>query len=324
MFKFKEKKITIKINQKTFILLSAVLIITFSAGMIIWSQAAFIEPDFAPGSSDQDFAENILGANNADNEFNSGLVAGNPDGSIIERLQGMQDDYVYSFYTSLTKPQQFQVYDDWNCANNNEGGTSACGAGDPEYTGEEGEWATSTDSNISTQYIVSGTVVKDLRTGLYWSDAYDSTQGGNGAEDTIDNDFCATSTDMAPCSGSCSGSGGGGCSDADINSGNCQSSDYACHDSDGDGSAIDFCENLSLDADGDATDETDWRLPTQKELMQAYINGAANNLPNPDHDYWSSTERYSHAGYAWLVYLTNGYTYYTDKTTPFYARCVRR
>jgi len=136
---------------------------------------------------------------------------------------------------------------------------------------------------------------------------------------------------MAPCSGSCSGAGGSGCSDEDINNGSCEGSKYACYDANGDGptdfgwSALDWCENLELAVDGTG-DKTDWRLPTQKELLQAYINGAANNLPNPDHYYWSSTEYYSSTAKAWLVYLSYGNTLnFINKTNSgYYARCVRR
>ena len=49
--------------------------------------AAFIEPSTSPADYDQDFTQNILGANNADNDFDSGSVAANRDGSIIERLE---------------------------------------------------------------------------------------------------------------------------------------------------------------------------------------------------------------------------------------------
>ncbi|MFA4834214.1 MAG: hypothetical protein WC619_05230 [Patescibacteria group bacterium] len=49
--------------------------------------AAFVEPSASPADFDQDFTQNILGANNADNDFNSSLVTANRDGSIIERLK---------------------------------------------------------------------------------------------------------------------------------------------------------------------------------------------------------------------------------------------
>ena len=65
-----------------------------------------------------------------------------------------------------------------------------------------------------------------------------------------------------------------------------------------------------------------WRLPTQKELMQAYITGSYFNLTNPSHYFWSAAE-YS-ASSAWYVSLTNGTTYdYGKSTNSNYVRCVR-
>jgi len=49
--------------------------------------AAFIEPTLAPASSNQDFSQNIIGANSANNDFSSTLVAGNANGSLIERVE---------------------------------------------------------------------------------------------------------------------------------------------------------------------------------------------------------------------------------------------
>ncbi len=290
-----------------------IFVLSIIAGTTIHIFAAFTEPTVAPSSSDQDFPENILGANNADNDYDSSLVTASSSGSIIERLDYIQSNMFDS------APQQYQVYDDYNCANNNdETEDSACAASDPEYTGEEGTWASSTDTDLNGSLVASGLVKKDVRTGLYWADCYDSTSG-QGSCDTIDNDFDIWDD------GGCSGDGSGyDCSDADIINGNCCSEDYYCYDDDGDGSAIDYCLDLSLDADGDGTDETDWRLPTQKELMQAYINGVVNNIPNPATNYWSSTEGYGNAGYAWLVYLYNGDTGNGSKAGNGYARCVCR
>lgn len=57
------------------------------AGTSIWALAAFTEPIDTPGNSVQDFAKNIMGANNADNAFNSDSVIANSNGSMIERLE---------------------------------------------------------------------------------------------------------------------------------------------------------------------------------------------------------------------------------------------
>ena len=95
------------------------LVVSVIAGTTLYVFAAFTEPAAAPSASDQDFTENILGANNADNDFDSSAVIANNDGSIVERLENIQN--VVIGYTN----QKFQIYDDWNCANNNETADSA-------------------------------------------------------------------------------------------------------------------------------------------------------------------------------------------------------
>ncbi|MFA4834194.1 MAG: hypothetical protein WC619_05130 [Patescibacteria group bacterium] len=64
--------------------------------------AGFIEPSAGPADYDQDFAQNILGANNADNDFDSSNVAANRDGSIIERAKYINSslDGNYKWYSS--------------------------------------------------------------------------------------------------------------------------------------------------------------------------------------------------------------------------------
>lgn len=86
------------------------------------------------------------------------------------------------------------------------------------------------------------------------------------------------------------------------------------------GNAIGFCDALNAISFGGYSD---WYLPTQKQLMQAYIDGSANNLPNPGDSFWSSTEDYSTTAYAWSVDLYNGFTAANTKVTSFYVRCVR-
>jgi hypothetical protein len=65
-----------------------------------------------------------------------------------------------------------------------------------------------------------------------------------------------------------------------------------------------------------------WRLPAQKELMQAYIDGSYFNLSQPSNYFWSATE--NSATSAWYVTLHAGATTYSVKTTSAYqVRCVR-
>ena len=65
-----------------------------------------------------------------------------------------------------------------------------------------------------------------------------------------------------------------------------------------------------------------WRLPTQKELMQAYIDGSYFNLSQTSYNMWSATEDSS--THAWYMYLNDGYTDYDYKSyDDTYVRCVR-
>jgi len=64
-----------------------------------------------------------------------------------------------------------------------------------------------------------------------------------------------------------------------------------------------------------------WRLPTQKELQQAYIDGAYWNLTQPTREYWSATS--FNSTYAHYVNLANGSTNSASKTSEISVRCVR-
>ncbi len=66
-----------------------------------------------------------------------------------------------------------------------------------------------------------------------------------------------------------------------------------------------------------------WRLPTQKELTQAYIDGTYFNLSQPWWNFWASTELDVGNSYAWIVGLANGQVFYYAKTTTNQVRCVR-
>jgi len=64
-----------------------------------------------------------------------------------------------------------------------------------------------------------------------------------------------------------------------------------------------------------------WRLPTQKELMQAYIDGSNFNLTQLSNGFWSATE--SNSTSAWHVLLSSGSTGTNFKTNRYQVRCVR-
>lgn len=64
-----------------------------------------------------------------------------------------------------------------------------------------------------------------------------------------------------------------------------------------------------------------WRLPTQKELMQAYINGSYFNLSQPSNRFWSATQNDSTG--AWTVFLSHGGTASLTMSNTLNVRCVR-
>jgi hypothetical protein len=64
-----------------------------------------------------------------------------------------------------------------------------------------------------------------------------------------------------------------------------------------------------------------WRTPTQKELMQAYIDGSYFNLSNPSNNFWSATQNSSTN--AWYVSLSSGGTSNNTFATLYSVRCVR-
>ena len=92
-----------------------------------------------------------------------------------------------------------------------------------------------------------------------------------------------------------------------------------------DGAAIGICTTLNTNNFGG---KSNWYLPTQKELMQAYIDGIYSQTGSTfatTSSFWSSTEYSNDPTIAWYVHLCSGYTSNNLKTTAtYYARCVRR
>ena len=72
-----------------------------------------------------------------------------------------------------------------------------------------------------------------------------------------------------------------------------------------------------------ALGDGNWRLPYQKELLQAYIDGSWGNLPHAGDNYWSATTQSNHTYLAWRTLLYNGYALTDDKTNTYDSRCVR-
>lgn len=184
-------------------------------------------------------------------------------------------------------------YQKWQTIDNYVNTTGTVG----EYIREESRWITvgvfsgydeiNYTGNGGELDLYSGTVQKDTRTGLWWTDLMAET----GSASTTTNIFTLT--------------GVAGQGDGTRPTG---------------GHAINFCEALNT---ASFAGKNDWYLPTQKQLMQAYINGSANNLLRPNYYFWSSTEYYNSAAYAWRVALYYGNADNNSKTNRYSVRCVR-
>ncbi|MBC7533018.1 MAG: DUF1566 domain-containing protein, partial [Oligoflexus sp.] len=83
--------------------------------------------------------------------------------------------------------------------------------------------------------------------------------------------------------------------------------------------AITQCENST------AGSRTDWRLPTQKEWMQAYTDGIwsqKTTMSLASYYYWSASTLSDDTTKAWIVYPNYGYTLNYNKTLAFRVACV--
>ena len=162
-----------------------------------------------------------------------------------------------------------------------------------DYTGEESTW-------IKTSSASGANVYQDTRTGLYWSSSIGSY----------------TNSFSSPSTGKC-----------DFFSATPRSS-YGTSGTDPDcGNAINACAVLSLSSKDGQSADTDWYLPSQKELDGAYLDGIYNQTSSSfttTSYFWSSTEYSGNSTTAWNEYLNYGNASYTSKTISRAVRCVRR
>lgn len=168
-----------------------------------------------------------------------------------------------------------------------------------DYQLEESEWS---DESVGGE-----TVWKDKRTGVYWSPDRGVLTSNNFTAISL-NTCDYFNEELYPTRAEYPGEG---------------AVDIDC------GDAINYCATL------DWGGRTDWYLPSQKELIQAYMDGMYNqagatpedaaaftisgSMPN-----WSSSEVSNGSTYAWYVYLFRGSASFPSKTNNYSVRCVAR
>ena len=89
--------------------------------------------------------------------------------------------------------------------------------------------------------------------------------------------------------------------------------------------AVAYCDGLNHNG------ATDWRIPTQKELMESYAHGvrsaaSANWITQAQigaNYFWSGSSGSSPTVNAWYVFLALGLTNFNDKTNSYQVVCVR-
>lgn len=174
-----------------------------------------------------------------------------------------------------------------------------------DYKGEEAQWSK-----------ISNNIWKDERAGIYWSSDQTNTMLDHVPSIPSTNAFKAMSLNTCDYFNAVPRSSYDG-------------TDPDC------GNAINWCATLELDG------RSNWYLPSQKELMLAYIDGMYNQAGDTlqeaaeftvgdgsevhSGNYWSSSEVSNYSTYAWGVGLYRGNTSVGNKTrTDYGVRCVSR
>ncbi len=160
-----------------------------------------------------------------------------------------------------------------------------------DYTGEESTW-------VKTNTTPATLVWKDTRTGLYWARSEPATKTNGFTIATCD--FYTTTP---------RGSYGASTTDPDC------------------GASINACAVLSLAKVSGSIADTNWYLPSSKELKQAYIDGIFNKTGSSftvANLFWSSTEYSQNSTYSWNTNLTSAITAASLKSGTFPVMCVLR
>jgi len=161
----------------------------------------------------------------------------------------------------------------------------------------EANWEKCKESNNYCETGDTGADAKDLNTGIIWSYPLKNTEGVNS--------FDVSAPDLTGCE-----------------TGNCayrNTDTYYSWD-------ISNTNNNSKTASGLCQEQGEnWYLPHQKQLMQAYIDGAYGNLESIGvvRFYWSATADSGSEAGAWRVGLSDGFTNSSNKNDDSIIRCVQ-
>ncbi len=182
--------------------------------------------------------------------------------------------------------------------------TSILGGGGLDYSGQAeviyDDYRKNSDAGYTRPLLSDWTEIssdpeiwKDGRTGLYWTD----TQGS-----TTTNSFTISTCDFFS-----------------MDRGAYTGGDNDC------GNAINRCADLNGVTHGG---RTGWYLPSQHELMQAYLNGMyiqTSHSFTSMNWFWSSTENEGFSDGAWPLSVNSGNVHYMSaKTNSYNVRCVSR
>lgn len=161
----------------------------------------------------------------------------------------------------------------------------------------EASWEKCEESNNYCETGDTGADAKDLNTGIIWSYPLKNTDGVN--------NFDTSAPDLTGCE-----------------TGSCAYQNIDTYYSWGSSNTNNNTKTASVLCQEQGEN---WYLPHQKQLMQAYIDGAYGNLESIGviRNYWSATTVSDDEMAAWNMYLSNGYMKYYAKSDVSIIRCVQ-
>jgi hypothetical protein len=247
-----------------------------------------VKAESYPGGSDNGLTSRILSLSNTLTGLGYGSTSNSPDWGALWNRVATAAKWTPSGNAAATDVKSGQTF--YSSNRTQQTGTYPAPSSCPTQAYQDGYGAPVTQTTNCTASVtwtvpgdgVNGTDHQDPRTGLIWSQYLANSSG--------------TAT-FVPSGGSTWSWDASGANNVAV----------------GNKTAIQLCSGMN----GGGV----WRLPTQKELMQAYIDGSFFNLSAPSNNFWSATQASSTS--AWYVNLNNGFTSTNTFATLYSVRCVR-